>query len=165
MTEGEPHQDRRARGTDKAWLAGSFLLVAFGLFTAVSVGIPIAVLGLVLLIMKCPRRHRAVCSLSVGIAVGLVVLVLSLLLDIHLGCNASPEEAPPQGQMPASSTRSCTLFGRKGLWAPTWLPALAMGSIAGVLAASGVVAVVGRQAKSMSDSRDERNAEGDHKRA
>lgn len=147
MAERKPHQDHRARRADNAWLAGSLLLVAFGLFTAVSIGIPIAVLGSVLLIIKC-RRGRAVCSLSAGVAVGLVVLVLSLLLEVDLGCDASPEEAPAPGQTPGSSTPSGTLFGPKGWRAPTRLPALALGSIAGALAASGVWVVTGRQARS-----------------
>jgi hypothetical protein len=149
MAEGEPHQDHRARRADNAWLAGSLLLVAFGLLTAVSIGIPIAVLGSGLLVIKC-RRRRAVCSLSAGVAVGLVVLVLSLLLEVDLGCDASREEAPAPGQTPRSLTPSCTLFGPKGWRAPTRLPALALGSIAGALAASGVWVVTRRQARSMS---------------
>jgi hypothetical protein len=143
MREGEPHQDHTSRRIDRAWLGGSLLLVAFGLFAAASIGIPIAVGGLVLLIIKCPRGRRAVCSVSVGVAVGLVVLVLSLLLDIEPGCGASAGVAPGPGQMPGS--RSCTLLGVKGPRAPTWLPALAMGSIAGAIAASGFAAVTGRR--------------------
>ncbi len=166
MMEGDRIRDHRSGRADNAWLAGCFLLVAFGLVTAVSFGIPFAVLGLALLIIKsCRSGRRAVCSLSAGLAVGLVVLVLALVLAIDLGCNASPEEAPAPGQTAGSSTRSCTLFGRKGFREATWLPALAMGLIAGALAASGVGAVTGRQAKSLSRCRGERSAEVDSKGA
>lgn len=166
MMEGEAHQGPQVTRADNAWLAGSFLLIAFGLVTAVSFGIPFAVLGLALLIIRsCRSGRRAVCSLSAGLAVGLVVLVLALVLAIDVGCNASPEEAPAPGQTAGSSTGSCTLFGRKGFREATWLPALAMGLIAGALAASGVGAVTGRQAKSLSRFRGERSAEVDNKRA